>query len=242
MLPVEKPSRKPSSRNPFRAPPWGDDHPDLSRIDAALPANHHARWLAKAVSQLDLSALRASYKGYGALAFPVELLLPFLLFMYSQGILSPARWHQEATFDDRCKWLLKGLRPSRSLLYAFRDRTEPYLDAWHQQFIQWAVTEGVTSAKRGSLDGSFVAALASRHRLAGPRLLDRRLLLLRLLVWLEASDPATPLLTRLEGLPELLVTAVTLWLGLLELGVAATDLCDALLGLLALVELLRVCE
>src|SRR5688572_10189574 len=89
MLPVQKPRRKPSSRHPFLAPPWGDDHPEFRRIDLTLPADHHARWLVRVVSYLDLAALRSSYAGYGSLAYPAEPLLPFVLFMYSQGILSP---------------------------------------------------------------------------------------------------------------------------------------------------------
>src|SRR5262249_27891266 len=148
-------------------------------------ADHHARWLACVVSRLDLAALRLSYKGYGSLAYPVELLLAFVLFMYSRGTLCPAQWAEQARHDEQSKWLLRGLVPSRSLLYAFRHRCEPFLDGWHGQLIAWALAEGVTSASRGSLDGTFVAALASRHQLMSCRRLDRRLLLLRLLCWLE---------------------------------------------------------
>jgi hypothetical protein len=238
MVAVQKPRRKPSSRHPFLTPPWGDDHPDFRRIDLSLPADHHARWLVQAVSHLDLSAVRRSYAGYGSLAFPVELLLPFVLFMYSQGILSPTVWHTHAKYDDQSKWLLKGLCPSRSQLYAFRDRLEPYLDSWHQQLLRWAVVEGITSACRGSLDGTFVAALASRHHLLSPRRIDRRLLLLRLLVWLEAGEPSGPRLGRLDRLPELVATAALLWLGSLLRGVQTPQLWDTLLGLLALIELL----
>jgi hypothetical protein len=67
-------------------------------------------------------------------------------------------------------------------LYDFRDRLEPFLKSWNKQLIDWAKAEGITSATRGSLDGSFVASLASRHQLMSVRRVDRRLLLLRLLV------------------------------------------------------------
>ena len=150
MLLVPKPHRQPSTRHPFRAPLWDDNHPAFRRIDATLPRDHHARWLVTVVSRLDLTACRLGYAGYGSLAYPVELLLAFVLFLYSKGILSPAEWARQAHYDDQCKWLLRGLQPSRSQLYLFRDRVEPSLDDWHQQLIAWAIDDGITSASRGS--------------------------------------------------------------------------------------------
>jgi transposase len=238
MLQTRRPCRQRSSRCPFRAPPWHDGHPDCRRIDADLPLDHHARWLAAVVTRLDLGPLRRSYANRGALAYPVEQLLAFVLFMYALGLLSPAQWAEQARYDDRSKWLLRGLRPCRSQLYAFRDRLEPFLDAWHQQILAWAVAEGITAAARASLDGTFVAALASRHQLMGPRRVDRRLLLLRLLVWLEGGHPGVALAARLQELPELVLTAGLAWLTLLGEGVAAAALLQTLLGLLAVLGLL----
>jgi len=234
MLPLPKSRRKPAARCPFRNPLWDDLQPDCQRIDALLPHDHHARWLRCVVARLDLTAFRLSYAGYGSLAFPVELLLAFVLFLYSKGVLSPAEWARKALYDDQCKWLLRGLKPSRSQLYTFRDRVEPFLDDWHRQLIAWAIVEGLTTARRGSLDGTFVAALASRHQLMSRRRVDRRLLLLESLVWFD--DGQTNLATRLEQLPELLLLAGVLWLWLLNQGLEAAELFQTLLGLLVLLE------
>jgi transposase len=190
--------RQRSTRDPFRTSPWDDNHPEFCRIEALLPADHHARWLRSVVSHLDLAALRRSYANRGSLAYLPELLLPFVLFMYSRAILSPAEWAKHATYDDQAKWLLRGLSPSRSQLYTFRDRVEPYLDDWHAQIIAWAIFEKITTAERGSLDGTLVAALASRHRLLSRRRVDQRLLLLRLLVWGDDNQIHCDLTTFLE--------------------------------------------
>jgi len=238
MLPSRAARRQPSSRQPFLPPRWDDRHPEFLRLDAALPAGHHARWLAGVVGRLDLGPLGLSYANRGSQAYPPGLLLAFVLFMYSKGLLSPADWARQARYDDQAKWLLRGLRPSRSQLYTFRDRVEPSLDAWHRQLLAWAVAEGVTQARRGSLDGTFVAALASRHRLMSGRRLDRRLLLLRLLVWLDDGPGEADLATRLGGLPELALLAWLFCLALLGWGVAEPPPGQALLGLLALLELL----
>lgn len=86
MLVPSPSARKLSSRAVrFLQPAWHPDHPDLLRIDSTLPDDHHARWLAAVVSRLNLAAFRDSYKGYGSLAYPVELLLAFVLFMYSKA-------------------------------------------------------------------------------------------------------------------------------------------------------------
>jgi transposase len=238
MLLVATPRRQSSARAPFLGPLWDNDHPEFRRIEASLPLQHHARWLAHVVTHLDLAPLRLSYAGRGSRAYLPELLVAFVLFMYSRGILSPAEWVRQARYDDQAKWLLRGCQPSRSQLYTFRERLGPYLDSWHKEMIAWAVTEQITTARRGSLDGSFVAALASRHRLLSQHRLDRRLLLLRLLVWLEEGHGPGSLTSQLERLPELTLAAGLLWLELLSGGVAVAPLLDGLLHLLALLELL----
>jgi transposase len=234
MLPAPAAPRKRSARpSCFRPPPFDGRHPDWLRLDASLPPDHHARWLASVVARLDLTALSLSYKGYGSLAYPVEILLAFVLFMYCQGTLSPARWAREARYDDRAKWLLRGLRPCRSLLYAFRDRCEPFLPDLNRQLITWAVLEGVTAAARASLDGTFVASLASRHQLLSARRLDRRVLLLRLLVWIEQGHDES-LAARLGRLGELAVVALAVLALELAHGVTRPKGADTLLALLEL--------
>lgn len=244
MLQLPKPRRKPAARQTFRAGLWGDDHPDFQCIDATLASDHHARWLRTVVAHLDLTAFRLSYAGYGSLAYPVELLIAFVLFLYSQGVLTPAAWARRAGCDDECKWLLRGLRPSRSQLYTFRDRVEPFLDDWHKQLIAWAVLEGITKATRGSLDGTFVAALASRFQLMSVRRVDRRLLLLQLLVGLEGEHAANgDLAVLLAPAPALLGPLWLLFFVLLYVGCTPPlELVQMLLSLLALRELLNLEE
>src|SRR5438105_7877596 len=104
MLSLPKPPRKHAARAAFRAPLWDDDHPAFRRIDPTLPSDHHARWLVRVVAQLDLTAFRLSYAGYGSRAYPVERLLAFVLFLYAKGLLAPAEWARQARYDDQCKW------------------------------------------------------------------------------------------------------------------------------------------
>src|SRR5205814_1599905 len=63
----------------------------------------------------------------------------------------------------------------RNCWYAFRDRIGPLLEVYHRQILQRAVTQGMTTARQGSLDGTSIAANASRHRLINLERLQRRL-------------------------------------------------------------------
>ena len=68
-----------------------------------------------------------------------------------------------------------GDRALRSRWYAFRDRVGPLLETFHRQILEGAVAQGLTTASRGSLDGTLIAAHASRHRLVNLSRLRRRL-------------------------------------------------------------------
>jgi hypothetical protein len=180
---------KPPRRSPFRDCPWPPDHPDRRALEAQLPADHPARWFDALLGRLDLGPLRAGYAGRGSRAHPPERLLAFVLHLLFRGVLAPAAWFRAAREEQPCRWLLRGLRPARSVLYAFRDRLGPHLDGWHAQVLAWAQREGVTAADAGSLDGTLVGTRASRHRLLGRAALARRLAILAQAV---ARDQAPP--------------------------------------------------
>jgi len=72
-------------------------------------------------------------------------------------------------------WLGFGIRPARSCWYDFRDRAGAYLDTLNATLLHQAVEAGLSTAERGALDGSAVAANASRRRLLNSERLEKRL-------------------------------------------------------------------
>jgi hypothetical protein len=72
------------------------------------------------------------------------------------------------------RWLLKGLTPSRTCWYSFRDRLGSCLDQLHDHVLALASGAGLTPATRAAQDGTLVAANASRHRLVNDQTLDKR--------------------------------------------------------------------
>jgi transposase len=169
-----RPSNLPSLDR-FAAPLWNHLSPEWIQIDDRLPVDHLARVIDEAVDQLDLTRLFASYAGVGSRAHRPDLMLKIVLYEIQTGHHSPAQWARDA--EDRCclLWLGLGITPSRNRWYDFRDRVGPLLVNFNRQVLEWAEAHGLTTASKGSLDGTIIAANASRHRLVNLARLRRRL-------------------------------------------------------------------
>lgn len=163
----------------WRSPPWTGEAPPWQEIERVLPADHLARHVRAFVLSLDLNELRRSYLGVGKQALPVELMVMVVLYEMQTGQLHPNHWAKDCMFVDPVKWLAMGLQPSASYFYAFRRRLAPFVQAWNQQLLQQALATGATQAKAGAVDGTFVAALGSRHRLLQAKTLEQRCQVLR---------------------------------------------------------------
>jgi transposase len=167
-----------NSRLRFAQPPWTDDDPRRREIGDRLPANHLARRIDQAVARLDLSTIFGAYAGTGSPAHAPDLLLRAVLYEVQRGQHSPATWFREAYESEPMRWLLRGCTPARSCWYSFRTRIGPHLDGLNRQVLHQAVAQGVTPATRGALDGTPVAANASRRKLVNAATLAERIGLL----------------------------------------------------------------
>src|SRR5262249_56827862 len=85
------------------------------------------------------------------------------------------------------RWLLHGFLPSRACWYQLRERIGPELLCLVQQSVRQAIAEGFTPAVRAALDGTLLAANASRHKLLNETVLAQRCQLLQQAV---AADEA----------------------------------------------------
>jgi transposase len=159
--------------------PWTTDSPPWQEIDQRLDANHLARQIRTIVLSLDLTELRLAYLGVGKRALPPELMLMVVLYEMHTAQLHPCHWAEDCKFSDPVKWLAMGLQPSPSYFYTFRKRLGPDLWSWNQQVLDRALAEGWTKGDEASIDGTFVAALGSRHRLVKAKTLAQRLDALR---------------------------------------------------------------
>lgn len=123
----------------------------------------------------DVGAIFNDYSGRGSSAHRPDLLLKLAIYEHCRGRTSPIQWHRDLKEDNTVQWLTFGLQVGLSTLYRFRDRVEPFLQEWHTQILQLAVAEGIVVGDKASVDGSTVAANASRRKLANLRQVERRL-------------------------------------------------------------------
>jgi transposase len=159
----------------FAPPPWDRTSPQWLEIEDSLPADHLARAIDEAVDQLDLTAVFDSYAGVGSKAHRPDLLLKIVLYEMHLGRHSPDQWAEDVRDRRSLQWLGFGITASRSRCYAFRDRIGPWLETLNRQVLESALVQGLTTARRGSRDGTLIAANASRHRLVNLARLQRRL-------------------------------------------------------------------
>jgi Transposase DDE domain len=85
------------------------------------------------------------------------------------------QWFEDLRDNMPVRWLTFGIRPSLTTLYEFRDRVQPLLAGLNRQVIRAAIAEGHTDGSCGALDGTTVAANATRHRMVNLQTVEKRL-------------------------------------------------------------------
>jgi transposase len=158
----------------FSEPPWNEQSNEWIRLDERLPSDHLAREIDRMVERLNLASLSESYAGVGKKAYRPDLMVKIVLYEIHSQRLSPAQWARDVKENEPLRWLAHGIEPSRTRLYEFRDRIARYIDDWNASVLQLAVEQNVTPARRAALDGTFVAAAASRRQLANEERLAQR--------------------------------------------------------------------
>jgi transposase len=125
--------------------------------------------------ELDLTPLFDLYRGRGLPAIRPDLMLAIALIEIHSGRPRPSQWFRDTKENIVLQWAGRGIQPSRTSWYNFADRVAPLLEGWNAEVVQLARQRGVTEATRMSLDGTAVAANASRYRLVNETTIERRL-------------------------------------------------------------------
>lgn len=187
---TRRPRKKAKVR--FAEPPWNERSAEWQMRDQQVPADHPARKVVEAMKQLDLRPLYDLYLGVGVLPIRPDLMLAVVLIEIRLGRPQPSQWCRDAKENIVIQWASFGIQPSRTCWYDFADRVAPLLDLWNAALLQAARQQGVTTAERASLDGSSVAANASRHRLLNEAAVEQRLTELESACQADAADQPPP--------------------------------------------------
>lgn len=129
-----------------------------------------------------------AYRGTGSNPYRPDRMLAIVIVLILQGIRSPAKWASSAKNDDRCKLVGRGITPGRTTFYNFRDRAAKFIEAFHKQMIQDAIGNETIDPTKACIDGTFVAASASRHKFFRLKQISRRLSVIKRAV-AQLDDP-----------------------------------------------------
>jgi len=176
----------------FAEPPWDEWSDEWQIRDQQVSVNHPAREVVEAMKKLDLTPLYDTYLGVGVPPIRPDLMLSVVLIEIRSGRPRPSQWFRDAKENIVIQWASFGIQPSRACWYDFADRVAPLLEAWNIAVLQLARQKGVTRAERMSLDGTAVAANASRHRLVNETTVEQRLTELEIACQADAADQPPP--------------------------------------------------
>ena len=127
------------------------------------------------VGIFDVEAVFEVYSGRGSKPHPPDLLLKLALYEHCRGRTKPIQWHRDMKSDINVQWLTFGMQVAEKTLYRFRDRVGPLLEDWHKQVLELVVTEELVDGRQASIDGTTVAANASRRKLGNMQQVEQRL-------------------------------------------------------------------
>lgn len=132
-------------------------------VDEWLPQRHLARFVVEIVEQLDVSSMSRAYRGAGSAAYHPSMLLGLLIYGYATGVFS-SRKIERATYDSVAfRFIAANQHPDHDTLAAFRKRFLPEIEALFVSVLQLAGQMGLLKLGTVALDGTKVAANASRH-------------------------------------------------------------------------------
>jgi transposase len=132
-------------------------------LEGWLDGNDLVHFIVEVVEALDTREIEAAYRGGGSAPYPPKMLLALLFYCYAQGIFS-SRKIERATYElIPVLYLTGGLHPDHDSINAFRRRFLPQFERLFVQVLLIAHELGVVKLGDVSLDGTKIAANASKH-------------------------------------------------------------------------------
>jgi len=132
-------------------------------VDDWLTQDHLARFVVEVIDGLDLSNLTRQYAGRGSKAYHPATLLAILVYGYATGIFSSRRL-ETATHDSVAfRYIAAGSHPDHDTLATFRRRFIDELAGLFVQVLEMATEMKLLKLGTVCLDGTKIAADASRH-------------------------------------------------------------------------------
>ncbi len=133
-------------------------------VDEWLPQDHLARFVVEVIDQLDLSALVRQYAGRGSDAYHPAMLLGLLVYGYATAVHSSRKIERACHDSVAFRFIAANTQPDHDSIATFRRRFLPQIEALFVQVLMLAREMKCLKLGNISLDGTRIAANASKHR------------------------------------------------------------------------------
>ena len=128
-----------------------------------LPAGHIVHFILDAVEQLPLHHFHVNHRGTGSEQYPPAMMLALLIYCCATGRFG-SRTIEAATYSDvAVRYLCANRHPDHASICAFRTANGPAFRAAFTHVLQLAYHLRLTQVGTVSVDGTKIAAQASKH-------------------------------------------------------------------------------
>jgi transposase len=132
-------------------------------VDEWLPQIHLARFVVEVIDQLDLSELTRQYTGRGSDACHPAMLLGLLAYGYATGLHSSRKIERACQDSVAMRFISANTQPDHDSIATFRRRFLPQIEALLLQVLMLAREMKCLKLGTVALDGTKIAANATKH-------------------------------------------------------------------------------
>jgi transposase len=129
-----------------------------------LPENHLARFVVEVIDQMDLSELVRQYTGRGSAAYHPAMLLGLLVYGYATGVHSSRKIERACHDSVAFRFIAANTQPDHDSIATFRRRFLAQIEALFVQVLMLAREMKCLKLGNIALDGTKIAANASKHK------------------------------------------------------------------------------
>ncbi len=126
--------------------------------------DHLARFVVEVVDQMDLTELARQYAGRGSAAYPPSMMLGLLIYGYATGVHSSRKIERACNDSVAFRFIAANTHPDHDSIANFRRRFLPQIEALFVQVLMLAREMKCLRLGNIALDGTKIAANASKHK------------------------------------------------------------------------------
>lgn len=129
-----------------------------------VPPDDLVHFVLEAVREIPLSDFQVNVRGTGSAQYPPSMMLALLIYCYANGLFSSRRIERATYRDIAVRYLTGDTHPDHDTISKFRRENASAIRACFVRMLEMAQELGLLKVGTVSIDGSKIAANASRDR------------------------------------------------------------------------------